>query len=368
MDNFFHAANVVGGNDGCGAWRMLWPSHAINMYGKGTIIDYPQSHTNLSVMNNVSAVRFQRFCSDAGNVFLDEVIRTREKHNIKVKLMWEVDDIIFPEDIPDYNNMKRNFILGYDKNATIGNINNCDEVSVTCKFLRDYFISKTGKKEVTAIPNFVPDWIFDNFFDASLKMKQLSDNKKKPRVLITGSASHINHQLRNKIADDFTHVISSIISSIRDFQWVFLGALPHELKPYVEKGLIEHHSWTPILEYPKKIHTLGANVAVVPLCDNTFNRAKSNIKLTEYGFMGIPIIAQNLNPYADCEIKFKTGPEMIDQIKRVLKDTDYYKALIKRQYKYSQSYALSNHDNLMTIKELYVTKFGEERKYLSKFN
>ncbi len=75
--------------------------------------------------------------------------------------------------------------------------------------------------------------------------------------------------------------------------WVFFGDKPSQLNQH----LLEFHQPVHILEYPKKLQQLNLNLGIAPLVDNPFNRAKSSLKLIEYGVLGLPVIASNLPCY-----------------------------------------------------------------------
>ena len=63
---------------------------------------------------------------------------------------------------------------------------------------------------------------------------------------------------------------------------------------------------------------------IAPLVDNTFNKAKSDLKYAEACCYGIPIACQDLPTYSNAPVRFKTGPEMIDQIRKMLKSRNAY--------------------------------------------
>ena len=52
-----------------------------------------------------------------------------------------------------------------------------------------------------------------------------------------------------------------------------------------------------ISEYPQKVYDLHLDLAVAPLRDTDFNRSKSNIKWLEMAYMGVPVVASNVEPY-----------------------------------------------------------------------
>lgn len=68
-----------------------------------------------------------------------------------------------------------------------------------------------------------------------------------------------------------------------------------------------HHPGTVAYDtFPKFYASLGIDIAIAPLVDNPFNRAKSNIKFLEAAMLGIPMVASDVKPYQDIE-HGKTG-------------------------------------------------------------
>ena len=108
---------------------------------------------------------------------------------------------------------------------------------------------------------------------------------------------------------------------------------------------------------------------VAPLQDNTFNKAKSDLKYIEACAFGIPIACQDLCTYENAPIKFKTGDEMIDQIDRTLKDTKRYKSLIKKGRAYADTRWLEDDKNIDCYMELYQYDVNDPRRVnLSRYN
>lgn len=59
--------------------------------------------------------------------------------------------------------------------------------------------------------------------------------------------------------------------------------------------------------YARALPGAGIDVGVVPLCDNSFNRCKSNIKWLEYSACRIPGVYSDLPPYNSCIRNGETG-------------------------------------------------------------
>ena len=204
----------------------------------------------------------------------------------------------------------------------------CDEITVTCQFMKDYYSDKTGNKNVTVIPNYPPRFWMDRFYNRETLVRNYSKfcngKRKRPRILYAGSGAHIDVENRTGFKDDFAHVSSAIAKTCGEFQWVFIGAFPLTLKHLVQNGTIEFHEWKPIMEFPYLINSLNINAMVAPLADNTFNKAKSDLKYAEACCYGIPIACQDLPTYSNAPVRFKTGAEMIDQIRKMLKSRNAY--------------------------------------------
>lgn len=62
---------------------------------------------------------------------------------------------------------------------------------------------------------------------------------------------------------------------------------------------IPHQYIPPVLlkDYFATLHALQYDIALMPLCENNFNRMKSNHKLLQYAQMGVPVVAPDLPPY-----------------------------------------------------------------------
>ena len=60
-----------------------------------------------------------------------------------------------------------------------------------------------------------------------------------------------------------------------------------------------HIPSVPVMDYFKKMHSLQADFAIMPLRDNSYNRAKSHHKLLQYAMLGIPAIVADVPTYTD---------------------------------------------------------------------
>jgi hypothetical protein len=353
---------------GCGLYRMGWVEHLLNYQGKMMV-----HNSNVMILDeryyasNVSSIRLQRQATTPQMEFVKWLKSIQPKYGFKI--IYEVDDVVFREDIPDYNKFKTAFTSDEIRNNVVSIINLCDEVTVTCDFMKNLYQQRTGKKEITVIPNFPAKWWIGNYFDPNRINALYDKNKKKPRLLYAGSGAHFDVENRVGQKDDFEHVIKAIIDSRHKYQWVFIGAFPLALRPYIEKGEIEFHQWQRLYDYPAKIHELGVQMMVAPLQDNSFNRAKSDLKYIEACAYGLPVACQDMCTYEQAEIKFKTGEEMMFKIEEELRRTGHYKNSVYKRRKVAEDRFLELEKNIGCYEELFTLPYGDPRRInLKRYN
>lgn len=359
--------NYLADYSGCGHWRVIWPEQLLN--ASGAMVS--QSNTCMVFdprwYEGVKAIKIQRQATSDQKRFIEHLKTFQKQYGFK--LIYEVDDVVFKEDIPDYNKFKFAFDSDEIRQNCIDIINMVDEVTVTCDYMRDLYREKTGKQEITVIPNFPPYFWMGYLFNHSKICNSLDKNYRKPRILYTGSGAHYDVDNKTGGKDDFEHVIQVIIDTRHKYQWVFMGAFPPPLLPYVRSGEIEFHQWQTLYDYPKKINSLDINLMIAPLQDNPFNKAKSDIKFIEACLFGIPVICQDMVTYKDALLKFKTGEELKDLIASTLKNKPKYRKMSAEMRVIGESRLLERPENIGCISEAYLTPYNSpERKYLKKWN
>ncbi|MBE5314938.1 MAG: glycosyltransferase [Xanthomonadales bacterium] len=86
-------------------------------------------------------------------------------------------------------------------------------------------------------------------------------------------------------------VLGEIMEATGDeFEWVFMGIAP---KGAAALPMVDFD------RYPAALHALQLDIALAPLVDHPFNRCKSPLKLIEYGWLDVPVIASRVGPYID---------------------------------------------------------------------
>ena len=352
------AVNYYADYAGCGWWRMIAPEILMNINNKGIISGLTTMVLDPRFYAGIKAVRLQRQATPVQLQFLKFLKQGADHHNFKI--IYEIDDIIIKDDIPDYNRCKVAFESKEIMESCIEMMKMSDEISVTCQYMKDYYIDKTGNKNITVIPNYPARMWMDNHYDQKKIQKDFQQSKRKPRIAYIGSGTHIDVMNKTNQKDDFAHVVDDIISSRKDIQWVFIGCFPMACKPFIDRGEMEFVQWFPLMELWKAYTTTNINAVIAPLQNNVFNNAKSNIKYLEAACCGIPGIFQDMVTYKDAPLRFSTGADLIDQIKALTKDEGIYLKHSKKARAYADTMWLDDH--LDEFKELYYTRIGDKER------
>lgn len=348
---------------GCGFYRCMGPNFLLNLHQKAVILESTTMILDPRYYSSVSAVKVQRQATPHQKTFIEALKKAFEK--TKTKLIYEVDDVVFAEDIPLYNKNRTAFTSPEIQNSIKEILSMMDEITVTSEYFRDYLIAKTGIKCVTSVPNYLMKWWFDRYYNLGTLVKQYDKNKKKPIVAIFASGTHVDIANRANQQDDFAGVIQHIIKTRTEFNWHFYGSYPLTLRPFIDNGEMKFFKWAPLPSFPEAMANSGAQVTFAALQDNNFNRCKSNIKLIESGALGLPCICPDMVTYKDAFVKYKTGDEFIDCLKTVLKNQSVYASHCKQARAHAENFWLDDECNLMKHYETFFTPHGSpERKYI----
>lgn len=308
---------------GCSWWRMRMPCIEEDQDILHRIIN------NVEFYDTVDEVIIQRQIDPR----LIDLIRDTKN----TKWIYDIDDVVFYEDVPLYNNSLDDFKDGFGEKA-VAIMNECHEVRCSTVELADYYQPKTTTI-CTVRPNESARFWFSALRDYDRNMEYYNKYKKRPRVLWSGSASHLDVFGKGQ-DDDFSHVLGTIAKLAKDFQFVFLGECPYALRRLVDRGYAEFYPWVPIAHYPEFLSKLEINFAFAPLKDNLFNKCKSNIKFLESAYLGIPCIAQDMVTYKDAFLKFKNGDDLAKQLYSLRDDRKKYEKQVKLHLDYAEDHYL----------------------------
>ena len=121
---------------GCGHWRLIWPEQVLNAHMKA--VCHGTTVMNLDPRYYIMAkgVRIQRQATKQQLQFVKFLKDVSKQTGMKV--MYEIDDICFKEDIPEYNKYKPAFVNPEIRESAQAIMSLCDEITVTCDFMKDY--------------------------------------------------------------------------------------------------------------------------------------------------------------------------------------------------------------------------------------
>ncbi|UCV23791.1 glycosyltransferase [Ferribacterium limneticum] len=151
----------------------------------------------------------------------------------------------------------------------------CDRLVVSTDYLADAY--RGFISDIQVVPNRLEQahW---------LPLRSLRRTGTKPRIGWAGGTTHQGDLL----------LLKTIIEQTRDeADWIFFGMCPDEIRPL----LAEYHAQVKFSEYPAYLASLNLDIAVAPLAETSFNRGKSNLRLLDYGVLGIPVVCTDIEPY-----------------------------------------------------------------------
>lgn len=261
------------GSDGGGFYRIISPLNALQSSGKAqTYFAYKNYLAAYIMMQQPDIIVYQTPLHDNMINFL-EYIKTFFP---KVTLIYEIDDLL--TNIPIDNRAFHNQYKDTSKRLLKG-LKYCDRMVVSTQPLKDAF--ETYIDDIRIIPNYLPKALW-----GTLQSKR--NRSEKLRVGWAGSIFH-----KGDLA-----LISKLVENYHDaVEWVFFGMAPEGLD-----GKIEFHPGVSLEHYPEKLATLDLDLALVPLEDNAFNAAKSNLRLLEFGILGWPVICSDVYPYREAPV------------------------------------------------------------------
>lgn len=151
----------------------------------------------------------------------------------------------------------------------------CDRMVVSTDFLAETY--RHLIPDIRVIPNRLEQEIW-------LPLHSRKRTADKPRIGWAGGTTHQGDLI----------LLKEIIEQTRhEADWIFFGMCPDEIRPLIA----EYHALAAFTEYPARLAGLNLDIAVAPLAQIPFNQGKSNLRLLEYGILGIPVVCTDIDPY-----------------------------------------------------------------------
>jgi hypothetical protein len=126
------AINYLADYGGCSFYRCMAPNLMLNLYQKAVLLELTTMVLDPRFYAGVKAVKIQRQATPIQRDFvkmLKEI--SRQMPDGGFKIIYEIDDIVFREDIPDFNRNKDAFVADEIRNSILEILDMCDEITVT---------------------------------------------------------------------------------------------------------------------------------------------------------------------------------------------------------------------------------------------
>lgn len=259
--------------DGCGQYRVLQPMQAMLEAGLCTGGASREVFTpNLVLRSGADTLVVQRVDNDFGLEFLESMRPLKG-----VKKIYEVDD--HPSKVRLSNEAHK--LMPKDMRGRVAKaIGLCDRLVVSTPPLARALAQYNG--DIRVVPNRLPPAMWGATPPQKMLDQQVAQCK--PRI---GWAGGIGH------AGDLK-MVEAVIKEFSDrVDWIFIGVVPDSLRKYLR----EYHPGVPTLKYPELLMRQNWDLAIAPLELHEFNECKSNLKLLEYGWCGIPVVCSDITPY-----------------------------------------------------------------------
>lgn len=241
------------------------------------IRDYEQNPENyISYFNHLFSIVDVVVCQAVHSL---KFLATLEMYKdiYKFKLVMESDDD--PFHIDNDHPSAKNIGVGTDiEQNSHDQIKLSDAIIVSTDYLNSVF--RCLKSKVYTVPNAI-DFNIWNF-----EKKPFNPDK-----IVLGWSGASGH---GKDLSIVRPILEKILNEIPNLHIKCL----HGANNLIDNERFSNDStWTQINDYPKKLHSMGFDIAIAPLWDNEFNRSKSNLRYLEYSALGIPCVASPVEPY-----------------------------------------------------------------------
>lgn len=257
---------------GSGDYRIKQPFNALAKSGRA-LCEVGSGHLNVTELHRLQpdTVVLQNAISDKEL----ELVQLYREFSPDLQIVFMLDDLL--HDLPEKSSQYRRMKAAYrDARARLRKVlSYCDRLIVSTRPLAD--MCRDMIDDIQIIPNRLQN-------DKWLGLESRRQQSDKPRVGWAGAQQH---------QGDLELIVEVVKETAEEVDWIFFGMCPEEIKSYVK----EEHEFVDIEAYPQKLASLNLDLAVAPLEEHDFNKAKSNLRLLEYGILGWPVVCSDIYPY-----------------------------------------------------------------------
>ena len=329
---------------GCSYYRILFISQLLSQrYVNTSFCDARLLFNYTHLFPSLSSFRLQRACGIKDLPWFQKILLPA-KRKFGFPVVYEIDDILVRDDIPEYNCYRDIFREGAQAIPVF--MNGADAITVTCAPLADYYSAKfrIPRTKFRVIPNYLPRYFFDSYDEVVVRDRIASQKSRKPRICFSCGMSHFDMK-KVGCGDDFSGILDWIVQNRHRYQFIFHGGFPPALARYAEDFI--RVPVGPFLDYPRVRRSLRADLFIQPLKRSIFNECKSPIKLLESWAEGVPAFVQDLNGYRAIapEACFDTQQTLDRMVRDLFADPEAQLRTIQRNYARMKDYWLDDHLN-----------------------
>lgn len=250
------------------------------------------------------------------------------------KVMFEIDDNWFHlnDDNPFSETVKK------DKNIIEGMLEFCrfaDGVTVTNETLKKAMAEHIDHNKIHVVANYISDYFY--------RERTASQKKREGRVNLFWSGAQ-NHLYSIRL---LVEPIQQIMQKYENVDFTMVGADYLSEFPFMKKARFFYVPWTDVESYPSAFE-LG-DIAMAPLSEDAgFNQCKSNIRLQEAAWHGMPVVASNRYQYAKTVQHGKTGfladnpADWVKYLSQLIENHEMRKEMSSQARKWAQTMTIEN--------------------------
>lgn len=268
------------------------------------------------------------------------------------KVIYEIDDLLWGMDprntaAPVWSPHGKNLPIALDlmRHATA-------ITTTTARLANEY---QRFNPHIHLLPNYLDGQLWDeptSWEPEDHKVLEKRKNDPIVRIGFTGSYSH------RQDLEYISPVISDIIDDYPGVQFVFMGFDPRDFFAKMQYRACPHCNAEPpikwvrgvdLLQYPDKLRKQGFDIGIAPLVEVGFNECKSDLKLKEYGALGIPTVASAIKPYSKSMQDGETGflasnaNEWYEALSKLIEDEKLRKEMGSKSHKWYEANRIDEH-------------------------
>lgn len=165
-------------------------------------------------------------------------------------------------------------------------------LSTSTEFLKNEY--KDRVKDIFVLPNSLDMEERDKINKLDLSTAKLYNKKEGEfRIIWSGSASHYENL---KLVMPALRDIMTNHPHVTFYYTGLFGDLFQDFPKEAQQRIVPV-PFVDLRKYGRMLREMHGDIAIAPLTDCNFNRAKSNLRVLEYGSVGYPVVASDVDPY-----------------------------------------------------------------------